>query len=40
MRRLERPVLVVNDDDIPKRIDPARLARLPVSNLLMTRRGG
>jgi hypothetical protein len=36
MRRLERPVLVVNDDDIPKRIDPARLARLPVSNLLMT----
>jgi hypothetical protein len=36
MRRLERPVLVVNDDDILKRIDPARLARLPVSNLLMT----
>jgi len=36
MRRLERPILVVNDDDIPKRIDPARLARLPVSNLLMT----
>jgi len=33
MRRLERPVLVVNDDDIPKRIDPARL---PVSSLLMT----
>src|SRR5882672_9360221 len=36
MRRLARPVLVVNDDDIPKPIDPARLPRLPVSNLLMS----